>query len=157
VRSKPDAKTSRCHLQTGFDDPSHAQQHSNQQRRQQGGGGNPFGGGGNPFGGGGGRQQQRPKPRGPLEEVNKGNIEAWLQDAQRQKKPVLLLFAPPGSPLIDQLGKMMKNDEVKMAKFGHVAASNDAGHPHPLMKKYQVKRVPAVLIGSTGDPAALNR
>jgi len=67
---------------------------------------------------------------------------------------VLLLFAPQGHSLIEQLGKMKKNDEVKMAKFGHVVA-NDPNHP--LMKKYRLKKVPCVLIGSKGDPEDLNK
>ena len=110
-------------------------------------------------------------------------MEAWLQDAVNQKKPVLLIFAQPGNalgkvcgeilqrcllhgngmlttshgmiPAVGQLGKIRKNDEVKMAKFGHVLASSDS--TNPLMKKYKIKKVPAVLIGSTGDPSALNR
>ena len=52
------------------------------------------------------------------------------------------------------MGKIKKNDEVKMAKFGHVAANDDS---HPLMKKFKIKRLPAVLLGSKGDPSALNR
>ena len=41
-----------------------------------------------------------------------------------------------------------------MAKFGHVVA-NDSNHP--LMKKFRLKKVPAVLIGSRGDPEDLNQ
>ena len=86
--------------------------------------------------------------------MDTGSFKGWLQDAVKSRKPVLLLFAPAGHALIEQLGKIKKNDEVKIAKFGHVTA-NDANHA--LMKKYKLKRVPAVLIGSRGDPAALNR
>ena len=81
-------------------------------------------------------------------------MKGWLQDAVNQKKPVLLLFAPAGHSLIEQLGKIKNNDDVKMAKFGHVT-STDANHP--LMKKYKIKNLPAVLIGSKGDPAALHK
>jgi hypothetical protein len=94
------------------------------------------------------------QPKGPLDEVSASSIKGWLQDAVNSKKPVLILFAPAGHSLIEQLGKIKKNDEVKMAKFGHVAANDDS---HPLMKKFKIKRLPAVLLGSKGDPSALNR
>ena len=71
-----------------------------------------------------------------------------------QKKPVLLLFAPAGHSLIEQLGKIRKNDDVKIAKFGHLTAS-DANNP--IMKKYKIKNVPAILLGPQGDPADLTR
>ena len=52
------------------------------------------------------------QPKGPLDEVSASSIKGWLQDAVNSKKPVLILFAPAGHSLIEQLGKGLQVEQL---------------------------------------------